>query len=123
VNCCVSNNKPSLPDDRMRNHAKTIKPKLSLRRVYEIAKFYHFAGPADLDELSISTALNTLQAAANNHPECLTLETALKILSAEYAKQKSRDAGKARPVKTPDDPPLPTSPHVTASWRDTRVWS
>jgi|SRR6185437_15462812 len=101
---------------------KNTKPKLSLRRVYEIAKTYHFGGPADLDELSISSALDSLRAAANKYPESVTLKTALEILSAEFVKQKNRDLDE-RPVQAPEDPELPTSPHVTASWRDTRVWS
>lgn len=101
---------------------KNTKQKISLKRAMEIAKAYKFDGlPAELDEISISEALVELQGATNKHPASLTLKEALSVIVSENVKQKTIILDE-RPVRTPDEPPIPADPHLTASWRDTREW-
>jgi hypothetical protein len=95
--------------------------KMSLKRAIQIAKIKKFGLEAELDDMSIQQAWDELRKATNLMPESVTLKVAHEVVFAEMSKQKAsvRDE---RPVRTPDEPPIPASPYVTASWRDMREW-
>ena len=95
---------------------------MTLKRAMEIGLSVHFGGmPVDLDSISIEQAQDALLKATNKWSHSETLKAAYAIVRAEIDRQHA-DVRDERPVTTPADPELPKSPHVTASWRDTRVW-
>ena len=103
---------------------KQTKTKMTLRRALEIALEAKFDGLAsDLDTIEVPEALMILRSKTNNYPGSLTMEAAFSLVEAENRRLRNKEAEEDGPAATqPDDPELPASPYISASWTQKREW-